>query len=261
MQKKSGHYQQVGDLKVRWVQRRHRAVWALIAGLLLWVGSSAIVAAAGTQQATVADGPSVWPVLLPMIATAIAVERAIELLWNYLEWILIRFLRWQPRDLRTPSYVQFKGGTSLLFGLCLGILVANFSGLRLLAYLQPFMPTFIGGIPAEWDIILTGVVLGAGAKPVHDLLGIITHLKNLAANSAVKQREQAGAALADGILKLNQTEGGYSVDIPGLGAARITGSAGVARSRMLEDTGQNGNSTERMEQYANVIHNKLYIGP
>jgi hypothetical protein len=237
-----------------------RLGWAIGSASALFMISVTGAAAASPQQEVAANGETIWPVLMPLAAMAIAVERAIELLWNYLEWFLIRFLRWEPSDLRSPSYVQFKSGTSLLAGLGLGILVANYSGLRLLTYLQPFMPTFIGGLPPYWDILLTGIVIGAGAKPAHDLLGIITHLKNLTANTAVRQREQAGAALADGILKLNQAGSTYTVDVPGLGATRVPGAAGAARSRSAGDSSPGNGSTEQMKEYADLIHNKLYIG-
>jgi hypothetical protein len=250
------------EIPVRTIlQSRYGAGWRRLgrgagAALLVLIANAAALAAASPQQPAIqADGPTIWPVLLPLIALAIAIERAIELLWNYLEWLLIRFGRWQPGALKSPSYVHFKSGTSLLAGLGLGILVANYSGLRLLTYLQPFMPTFIGGLPAYWDILLTGVVLGAGAKPIHDLLGIITHLKNLTGNTALRQREQAGAALADGIVKLNQSGSPYTVDIPGLGSTRVPGAAAPSRSR-----GDGAPSTAQMKEHADLIHNKLYIG-
>jgi hypothetical protein len=224
--------------------------------LLLEVSGAA--AATPGQVLAQETNPAVWPLLLALLFGAVAVERAIELGWNYIEWLLIRFLRWRPGDLKTPSYFQFKSGTSLLAGLFLGILVANYSGMRLLEYLTPYVPTFLGNIPDNWDIILSGIVIGAGTKPAHDLLGIITHLKNFTASSALKQREQAGAALAEGILKLRQTGGsGYSVEVPGLGATRV--GAG-ARSRLGEDGDDTASQEARLARYAEIIHDNLYLG-
>src|SRR5262249_40358756 len=138
-----------------------------------------------------------------------------------LEWLLLGVFKWQPAQLRAAPYVQFKSGTSLIFGVVIGILLTNATGLRLFAYLQPFVPGLLDAVPAAWDVLLTGFIIGAGAKPVHDLLGIITETKHLLGAWAVRQREAAGAELAEGVLKLAQSEAQASVDIPGIGPARL----------------------------------------
>lgn len=137
--------------------------------------------------------------------------------------------RWQPTQLKTAQYMQFKSGTSLVLGIILGILVTNYTGMRFFEYIQPLAPNFIVGIPIAWDVLITGFVIGALAKPVHDILGIITQLKNLLGNSALRQREAAGAALAEGVLKLAQSDAQAMVDVPGIGPTRLqSGSAGAA---------------------------------
>lgn len=164
---------------------------------------------------------SVWPVLLPVLIAAVGVERAIEIIWNYLEWILLSLGRWQPEQLKSAQYLQFKSGTSLVFGVILGIMVTNFTGIRLFALLRPTTPGLWESMPITWDILITGFIIGAGSKPVHDMLGIITQLKNLLSTSAIRQRETAAAALADGVLKMAQSETQGMVDVPGIGPSRV----------------------------------------
>lgn len=238
---------------------RRRAHWLKTGGALALVlflmGLNAVNAfAAETLQPALQDAQlEIWPVLLPLLFAAAAVERVIELGWNYIEWFLIRFFRWQPSTLKTASYVQFKSGTSLLAGFGLGILVANYSGMRLLEYLTPYAPTLLGNIPDNWDIILSGIVIGAGTKPAHDILGLITHIKNLTAGAAIKQREQAGAALAEGILKLHQADAAYNVDVPGIGSTRL-------RAQNRGENGAEPGQEDRMRRYAEIIHDNLYLG-
>ncbi len=224
------------------------ALGVALGSSLLWSGGA--LAASAPQESGGVSASTIGTVMFLLVAAAICVERIIELLWNYLEWILVRFGRWRPGNLKSPSYVQFKSGTSLLAALFLGVVVANYSGMHLLDYLQPLIPTFLRNVLANWDIIVTGIVIGAATKPIHDILGIVTHTKNLLASSAVKQREQAGAALAEGIFRLEQADSIYQVDVPGMGATRVAG-----RSDETERT-----PSGRIEHYADLIHNNLYIG-
>lgn len=248
----------------KWVGRGRRTAWATVGAVALLGMSASIAAAAGAaQEAT--GGPAIWPVLLPLLAAAASVERAVELGWNYVEWALMRFAGWRPSDLKAPSYSEFKSGTSLLAGVVLGIFVVNFSSMRLLAHIQPLIPTFFVGDATQmglWDTLITGAVVGAGSKPAHDILGIITQLKNFTGNSAIKQREQAGAALAEGILKLSTPPAGagaaYSIDVPGMEPSAAGASAATARSRMLEEVGSRAAPEVRVDRYARAIHDSLY---
>jgi hypothetical protein len=231
---------------------------SLISAIVLWGLTATIAAAAPAFQETTIDTTNIWPALLPLLAAAASVERAIEVGWNYIEWGLLRFAGWRPTDLQLPSYTQFKSGTSLLAGFFLGIVVANYTNMRLLEYLRPEVPGLLDAVPPLWDIILTGIVIGAGSKPAHDILGLITQLKNFTGNNALKQRELAGQALADGVLKLGQAEAPVSIEVPGAGptAVSIT-SARQARERMV---GAAEAPAERsaVDRYVDVIHANLY---
>ncbi|MEX1020047.1 MAG: hypothetical protein WDZ49_10335 [Litorilinea sp.] len=202
-----------------------RAGLRLVAGMALaWVGllvtTLSAWAAPLTQDLDRSD--SIWPVLLPLGAASIALERSIEIVWNYVDWLLLNMRGWRAADLKSAQYVQFKSGTSLVLGMVIGILIANYTGMRLFDYLRPLAPSFLEVVPPFWDVIITGLILGAGAKPTHDFLGIITQTKNLLGNSAVKQRELAASAMADGVLKLAQSDAQAMLDVPGVGPARLS---------------------------------------
>ncbi len=193
----------------------HLRQWGLGLVLLAWGAPHALMAASPAQEAAtqvtvpmaiVAEEPSLWLVLLPLLAATIAVERLVEVVWNYVDWTLLNMRGWQPSDLRTTQYMQFKSGTSLVLAIVLGVLISNYTGMRLFDYLRPLTPRLLAEVPAVWDVLITGFVIGAGTKPMHDLLGIITQTKNLLGSAAVKQREAAGAMMAEGVLKLAQSD-------------------------------------------------------
>lgn len=179
---------------------------------LLW-GATGVHAAPILQEAG-AD-PSITEAFTPLLAAAVSVERVVEIGWNYVEWGIVRYAGWRPEELKTPSYAQFKSGSSMLAAIVLGIIVVNYSNLRLFAFLQSDLGSFAANVPATWDIIITGLLVGAGSKPAHDILGLITRFKNLVGNTSLRQREEAGSAVADYILKLGQADSMSSMDVPG----------------------------------------------
>lgn len=216
---------------------------------LVWATQTALAAPAA-QEESAADS-KLWPVLLPLVAAAIAVERAIEVVWNYGDWFLLNARGWKPSDLKSTQYMQFKSGTSLVLGVVLGVLISNYTGMRLFDYLRPLAPRFLDAVPAVWDVLITGFIIGAATKPTHDLLGIMTQTKNLLGSSAIKQREAAGAALAEGVLKLAQSDAQALIDVPGVGPARIASPGQGMRED--EDALPPVNSTE---QYMRMIHER-----
>jgi hypothetical protein len=232
-----------------------KALGALaLVGLALFLASQAAQAAPFSQEAE--DSGGIWSVLLPLSAAAIAIERLIELMWNYIDWALLNVRGWKATDLKSSQYTQFKSGTSLVLGIVLGILVSNYTGMRLFDYLQPLAPRFLESVAPVWDVLITGFVIGAGTKPTHDVLGIITQLKNLLGNSAIRQREAAGAELAEGVLKLAQSEAQALIDVPGVGPARI-----AAPGEGMRGEGDDGApaAPSATEQYIQMIHERTVI--
>ncbi|HXF63889.1 MAG TPA: hypothetical protein VNK95_19855 [Caldilineaceae bacterium] len=228
-----------------------------IAGLATGLAAPITQAAPRLQesQPESQSGAQLWPVLLPLMAAAIAVERAIEVIWNYIDWVLLNVRGWTPTDLKSSQYMQFKSGTSLVIGVVLGILISNYTGMRLFDYLRPLAPRFLETVPPVWDVLITGFIIGAGTKPTHDLLGIITQTKNLLGNSAIRQREAAGAALAEGVLKLAQSDAQALIDVPGVGPARI---AAPGQGMRDEEEGAAPPATTT-EQYIQMIHDRTVV--
>ena len=236
--------------------------WTVLGGLLLAGALPKVAFAAGAEQIVETELTPVLPAMVPLVGAAAGIERLLELGWHYLEWGALRFLGWRPSDLKSPGYIAFKRSTSLLAGIFLGVVISNYSGMRLMSYFSQTLPGFLDQVPELWDILVTGLMIGAGTKPTHDILGIITQVKNLIGSTALKQREQAGAALADSILKLRQADApaSYRVDVPGVGATQVPGApAQDPRNRMLDESG--GRRRERnIDRYANALHDNLYTG-
>jgi hypothetical protein len=214
--------------------------------------TSALLAAAPAQEAAASDDPSLWLVLLPLFAAAIAVERLIEVMWNYIDWTLLNTRGWEPVNLRAAQYTQFKSGTSLVLAIVIGVVIANYTGMRLFDYLRPLTPRLLDSVPSVWDVLITGFVIGAGTKPMHDLLGIITQTKNLLGSSALKQRESAGAMMADAVLKLAQSDAQALIDVPGVGPARLAG----GNRRMDDDDEPMPSPISTTDQYIRTIHER-----
>jgi hypothetical protein len=236
-------------------QLSHKLIVGALGALLGFVALySTAWAAPASQEA--APTTSIWPVLLPLLAGAIVVERLVEVIWNYVDWLLLNTRGWKPVDLKAAQYVQFKSGTSLLMGMVIGILISNYTGMRLFDYLRPLAPNFLEFVPVVWDVIITGIILGSGSKPIHDLLGIITQTKNLLGNSAIRQREEAGAAVADGVLKLAQSDSQAMIDVPGVGPTRI-----AMAGQSMHPAGYDGeepapDSTSVTEQYLQTLRDR-----
>ena len=189
---------------------------------------------------------SVWPMLLATLATAFGIERLIELMWNFGEWIALSTRRERPADLKTASYLQFKSGVSVLLSAILGVLLANLLNLHFFAALQQIAPGFTLDVPANWDVVVTGLIIGVMAKPIHDLIELLAELKNFMSNAAVRQREAAGAAMADGVLKLAQSEAESMIEVPGLGRTPL--------NEAYDAKGEGGQSPT--EKYIDMLHNR-----
>ena len=201
------------------------APWLIIAAVGAFLLLAIVVSPARASQSAQEQGVgplSLWPILLPLMASSLAIERMIELFWNYVDWFLFNARGWEPAQIKSPQYVQFKSGTSLVIGVILGIMISNFTGMRLFEYLRPLVPNFLDSAPGAWDVIVTGFIIGAGTKPIHDLIGMLTETKHLLGYSAIKQREIAGAAVADSMLKIAQSEAQLMIDVPGVGPARLS---------------------------------------
>lgn len=233
-------------------QMLRRWGWAIAAAILALGLPTTVLLAAAPAQEVESNEPSLWMVLLPLTAAAIAVERLIEVMWNYTDWALLNARGWEPASLRSSQYTNFKSGTSLVLAVVLGVIIANYTGMRLFDYLRPLTPRLLDSVPSVWDVLITGFVIGAGTKPMHDFLGIIAQTKNLLGTSALKQREAAGAMMAEGVLKLAQSDAQAMIDVPGVGPARLA----TGNRRRDDDDDELMPAISTTEQYIRTIHER-----
>jgi hypothetical protein len=231
-----------------------RQFWVVAAATMaLILPTKALLAAPILQVGADIAEPTFWMVLFPLMAASLAVERLIEVVWNYIDWTLLNARGWEPANLRASQYTNFKSGTSLVLAVVLGVIIANYTGMRLFEYLRPLTPRLLDSVPTVWDVLITGFVIGAATKPTHDLLGIISQTKNLLGSSALKQREAAGAMMAEGVLKLAQSDAQAMIDVPGVGPARLaTGN----RRHGDDDDEPIPTSISTTDQYIRTIHER-----
>lgn len=232
---------------------RSLRVGALLSALLLGVLNAAPVLAAPLGQTEEAAPTRAALMVLAIVMVAIAVQLLIEVIWNYTEWYLMNVRGWKASDIKSPQHQQFKSGTSLLVGAVVGMLMVNMTGMRLFQYFEPLLPAFVTGVPAGVDVLLTGLLIGAVTKPVHDLFSLIAKARDFLGNSAIRQRELASDALASGVLKLAQSEAQALVDVPGIGTQRIP----VPGSQGEGDEG--GGDKSLTERYVDLLHNRTMM--
>ena len=72
----------------------------------------------------------------------------------------------------SDSYIRAKTAASIIVGLMLGVVVAA------LGQLQMFAMLGIGVVPARFDVLITGLIIGSGSYPVHSLVGILQQGKD-----------------------------------------------------------------------------------
>ena len=67
----------------------------------------------------------------------------------------------------SAKYTSAKSAASVILGLMLGVIIAEIGQLQMFAMLG------IGVVPAQIDVLITGLVIGSGSYPVHSLVGIL----------------------------------------------------------------------------------------
>ncbi len=90
-----------------------------------------------------------------------------------------------------PEYLAWKKAIAIWFGLLIGLVVSVIGDLGMMRYIGIPTPRFI-------DMLITGLVIGSGSGPMHDLIGILQGGKNalgsladLAKGKSVKEAAQA----------------------------------------------------------------------
>ena len=72
----------------------------------------------------------------------------------------------------SDSYISAKSAVSIVLGLMLGVIIAAIGQLQMFALLG------IAAVPARFDVLITGLVIGSGSYPVHSLVGILQQSKD-----------------------------------------------------------------------------------
>ena len=72
----------------------------------------------------------------------------------------------------SENYINAKTAVSVVLGLMLGVIIAA------LAQLQMFVMLGVDIVPARFDVLITGLVIGSGSYPVHSLVGILQQGKD-----------------------------------------------------------------------------------
>ena len=83
-------------------------------------------------------------------------------------------------------------------------------------------------------------------------IGVIAGLKGFLSSAALHQREAAGAAMADGVLKLAQSDAQGMIEVPGMGPTRLAGGYGP------EDETQVASADEKSaaDRYIEILHSR-----
>ncbi|MFO0604401.1 MAG: hypothetical protein U0324_14555 [Polyangiales bacterium] len=89
---------------------------------------------------------------------------------------------------RSPVYVSIKRSVILIGSLVLGPLVARSSGLHL------FQALGVTGMKPDFDEMLTGLIIGTGSEPTHNLLGALGGLRAALCSLAELPRRMANGA-------------------------------------------------------------------
>ena len=72
----------------------------------------------------------------------------------------------------SDGYINAKVAASIVLGLMFGVIIAAIGQLQMFAMLG------IGIVPAQIDVLITGLVIGSGSYPVHSLVGILQQGKS-----------------------------------------------------------------------------------
>ncbi|HVF25233.1 MAG TPA: hypothetical protein VNA23_05045, partial [Anaerolineales bacterium] len=72
----------------------------------------------------------------------------------------------------SKNYISAKSAVSIVLGLMLGVVISA------LAQLQMFALLGVSTVPARFDVLITGLVIGSGSYPVHSLVGILQQGKD-----------------------------------------------------------------------------------
>ncbi|MCP4399922.1 MAG: hypothetical protein GY801_21775 [bacterium] len=163
-----------------WFEQSSRAIADILVApreTLDWIGREYQEAYEVTKEATATIGAETTPESFDLLNAA--EERLAKAEARLRGWV------------NAPEYIAWKKALSIWFGLLIGLVIAVVGDLGMLRYLGIATPRFI-------DMILTGLILGAGPGPMHDLIGLLQGGKNaigslseLAKGKAIREAAEA----------------------------------------------------------------------
>ncbi len=209
-------------------------VWMLVLSLVCVGVAYAQEGETGMSAAT--TEASIAVMLAPLLAAATAIERAIEGIFNLIESAVLslssfsaiggEYVAWAKGQvkryreqllkltgdpvqiraaekllqdaeqrlkdwLKSEPYVSLKRSASLALGIVFGLLVAFTTKLKMFQLLNVTM------VPANMDIIVTGLVIGTGSAPVHSLIGILQKTRDAIDEARALARGRSIEAIKD----------------------------------------------------------------
>jgi hypothetical protein len=79
---------------------------------------------------------------------------------------------------KNERYRRIKQALSVVAGVAMGVVIAVSANLKMFALLG------VGHVPADVDLVLTGLIIGTGSAPVHSLIGILQMGKDTLADTS-----------------------------------------------------------------------------
>ena len=163
-----------------WFEQSSRAIADILVApreTLDWIGREYQDAYQATKDAMETVGVETTPEKLQVIAAA--EDRLAKAEQRLRSWV------------EAPEYLAWKKALAIWFGLLIGLVVSIVGDLGMMRYIG--IPT-----PRIIDMVITGLVIGSGSGPMHDLIGILQggkdalgSLADLAKGKSVKEAAQA----------------------------------------------------------------------
>jgi hypothetical protein len=92
--------------------------------------------------------------------------------------------KWFNNWMNGPDYMSKKRAVTIWVGLLLGVLIALFADLQMLATIHVRTPHVV-------DLVMTGLLIGAGPGPLHSIIGILQSGKDTLAQLADLRKSRA----------------------------------------------------------------------
>ena len=163
-----------------WFEQSSRAIADILVApreTLDWIGREYQDAYQSTKDAMETVGVDTTPEKLQLISNA--EDRLAKAEQRLRSWV------------DAPEYLAWKKALAIWFGLLIGLVISIIGDLGMMRYIG--IPT-----PRVIDMVITGLVIGSGSSPMHDLIGILQGGKNalssladLAKGKSVKEVAQA----------------------------------------------------------------------